>query len=360
MRLTSGPILCACLACLSLTACKDEVETATHNTVRPARVTVVVPQKFVAVSQGAGRIEARFVSQVGFEVSGRVISRSVDIGTVVTKGQTLAALSDTDFQNKVTAAEADLATARATLAQVAAQEARDRVLTERGHTSRAAYDVSLKALNSAEAAVQSAEANLRIARNQLDHAQLRAPSDGVVTATGADPGQVVEVGQMIVEISRDSEREAVFSVASEDIARASRDMPARIWLQAQPQVAVTGFVREISPVADSTTGTYEVRVALPSAPQEMRLGAIIVGRAEAEGQRVTTLPATALLQSGDTAQVWVVSENNTVHRRDVELLEFDMDTVVLGSGLEPGEVVVTAGINALAEGQNVKPETEVR
>ena len=131
--------------------------------------------------------------------------------------------------------------------------------------------------------MQAAEANLRIAQNQLGYTQLLAPNDGVVTATGADPGQVVEAGQMVVEISRDAEREAVFAVAGADVARATPGMPVKVWLQAQPEVAVTGSVREISPVADSTTGTYEVRISLPSAPREMRLGAIVVGRAEAEG-----------------------------------------------------------------------------
>ena len=278
----------------------------------------------------------------------------------MTKGEKLAALSATDFQNKVIAAEADLATAEATLTRVAGQEERDRILADKGYTPRSVYDESLKSLRSAEAAVQAAEANLRIAQNQLDYTQLLAPNDGVVTATGADPGQVVEAGQMVVEISRDAEREAVFAVAGADVARATLGMPVKVWLQAQPEVAVTGTVREISPVADSTTGTYEVRVALPSAPPEMRLGAIVVGRAEAEGQEVTTLPATALLQSGDDAQVWVVSEDNQVHRRAVELLEFDMESVVVGAGLAPGEMVVTAGVNSLADGQDVKPETELQ
>lgn len=278
----------------------------------------------------------------------------------MSKGQKLAALSAADFENKVIAADADLATAKATLAREAGQEERDRILADKGYTPRSVYDESLKSLRSAEAAVQAAEASLRIAQNQLDYTQLLAPNDGVVTATGADPGQVVEAGQMVVEISRDAEREAVFAVASADVAGVMPGMQGKVWLQAQPDVAVTGSVREVSPVADSATGTYEIRVALPSAPPEMRLGAIVVGRAESEGQQVTTLPATALLQSGDGAQVWVVSEDNQVHRRTVELLQFDMESVVVSAGLAPGEMVVTAGVNALADGQNVKPEAKAQ
>ena len=68
---------------------------------------------------------------------------------------------------------------------------------------------------------------------------------------------------MIVEIARNDEREAVFAVASEHIAHAKVGMPVKVWLQGRPEIAVTGSIREISPEADSTTGTYQVKVALP-------------------------------------------------------------------------------------------------
>lgn len=358
MRLSSGPILCACVACLFMAGCREE-ERPEPPAVRPVRVIVATPQNLEIAAQGAGRIEARYVSEVGFEVGGRLIARDVDIGSVVTKGERLAALSAADFENRVIAAEADLATAEATLVRVAAQEERDRTLAEKGYTPWTVHEEAVKSLRSAEAAVQAAEASLRIAQNQLSYTELHAPNDGVVTATGVDPGQVVEAGQMVVEISRDAEREAVFAVAGQDVARAKLGLPVDVWLQAQPEVAVNGSIREISPIADSTTGTYEVRIALPSAPPEMRLGAIVVGRAESEGARVTTLPASALLQSGDEPQVWVISEDGKVNRRAVQLLEFDMESVVVGAGLAPGEMVVTAGVNSLADGQDVKPETEV-
>lgn len=358
MRLSSGLFLSACAACLCLTGCSEE-ETAEPAAPRPARIAVVTPHKLALVAQGAGRIQSRYVSQVGFEVGGRLISRDVDVGTIVKKGQKLAQLSAVDYQNKVAAAEADLAAAKAALAQAAAQEERFRILLGKGFATRSVHDDAVKTLQSTQAAVKATEANLRIAQNQLSYTQLLAPDDGVVTATRADPGQVVTAGQMIVEISRSAEREAVFAVASAHVAQAKLGMAVNVSLQGQVTVAVTGSIREISPEADGTTGTFQVKVALPSPPPEMRLGAIVVGRVEGKGQEVTTLPSTALLQSGDQPQVWVLGDDGKVHRRTVELLEFDTDSVVLSRGLSAGEKVVTAGINSLAEGQVVKPETEV-
>jgi RND family efflux transporter MFP subunit len=357
MRLASIPFLCSCIACVYLAGCKDE--NTTPAAVRPARVVVVTPHELGVVAEGSGLIQSRYNSPVGFEVGGRLVSRDVDVGAVVTKGQKLAKLSDIDYQNKVTAAEGELATAKAALAQAAPQEERYRILLGKGWATRAMYEEALKSLQSAEAQVQSAEANLRIAQNDLSYTQLLAPDDGVVTATGADPGQVVATGQMIVEIARNAEREAVFAVASEHIAHATVGMPVKIWLQGRPEIAAVGTIREISPEADSTTGTYQVKVTLPSSPPEMRLGAVVVGHAETEGQVVASLPPTALLQSGDGPQVWVVGEDGKVHRRPVQLVKFDANSVVISRGLSPGEKVVTAGINSLAEGESVKPEMEV-
>ena len=139
-------------------------------------------------------------------------------------------------------------------------------------------------MQSAEAQVQSAEANLRIAKNQLNYTELRAPDDGVVTATAADRAK------SLAQAKRWSRSPAVrsakrFAVASEHIAHAKPDMPVKVWLQGRPEIAVIGSIRQISPEADSTTGTYEVKVALPSPPPEMRLGAVVVGRAEPKARR---------------------------------------------------------------------------
>jgi RND family efflux transporter MFP subunit len=357
MRLALVPFLCTSIACAYLAGCKNE--NTPPAAVRSARVVVVTPHQLGVVAEGAGLIQSRYDSPVGFEVGGRLVSRYVDVGAVVTKGQKLAKLSDVDYQNRVTVAEGELATAKAAVAQAAPQEERYRILLKEGWTTRALYENALKDLQSAQAQVQSADANLRIAQNQLGYTELLAPDDGVVTATKTDPGQVVEAGQAIVEIAKNAEHEAVFAVASEHIAGAKVGMPVKVSLQGRPEIAVTGSIREISPEADSTTGTYQVKVTLPSPPlPEMRLGAVVVGRVEIQGQEVVSLPPTALLQSGDGPQVWVVGEDGKVHRRPVELLEFDADSVVISRGLSAGEKVVTAGINSLAEGESVKPETE--
>ena len=126
MRLAAIPFLCTCIACVYLAGCNDE------NTkpagVRRARVVVVTPHGLGVMAEGAGLIQSRYDSPVGFEVGGRLVSRYVDIGALVTKGQKLAKLSDVDYRNRLTAADADLAAAKAAVAQAAPQEWRYRTL----------------------------------------------------------------------------------------------------------------------------------------------------------------------------------------------------------------------------------------
>jgi RND family efflux transporter MFP subunit len=338
MRPTFRLFACAVLICLVLTGCQEEHAAETQEP-RAARVITAKLEKRGAVAQGAGRIEARHVSQVGFEIGGRLLSRHVEVGDVVRKGQQLAEVSATDFENKLAAAEAEVAAAKAAFIEAAAQERRKHILLEKG-------------------VVEAAEANLRIAQNQLNYTRLLATDDGVVTATGADPGQVIAAGQMIVEISNDAEKEAVFAVSADHAAHARPGIAVNIWLQGKPELTTTGAIREISPQADSATGTYGVKVSLPSPLPDMRLGAVVVGRVELQGDQVVSLPSAALLQSGGKPQVWIVAEDGKVRRRDVELAKFDDDSVAIRRGVEAGEKVVVAGVNTLADGQAVKPAGE--
>ncbi|MGH9808602.1 MAG: efflux RND transporter periplasmic adaptor subunit, partial [Terriglobia bacterium] len=159
MRLATVPFLCSCIACVYLAGCNDE--NTAPVAIRPARIVVVTPHQLGVVAEGAGRIQSRYLSPVGFEVDGRLTSRNVDIGTVVTKGQKLAELDAGDYQNKVTMAEGQLATAKAALTQATAQENRYRILLGEGWTTRALYDEALKSLQTAQAQVSSNEALLR-------------------------------------------------------------------------------------------------------------------------------------------------------------------------------------------------------
>ena len=103
-----------------------------------------------------------------------------------------------------------------------------------------------------------------------------------------------------------------------------------------------------------------MKVALPSPPPEMRLGAVVVGRVESQKARRSRPCPRARCCSPETSRRSGWSARTTrSQRRKVQLAEFDADSVVVSHGLSAGEKVVTAGVNSLADGELVKPETEV-
>ena len=342
------------IAAIVLTACKPE-ETPPPPP-RTARVIEAVPAPLMLAAEGSGTIASRTNTSVGFLVSGRLDTRDVDVGDTVTAGETVAAIDPTDLKNQLDSARTAVDAANASVAQTSAEEAAKRQLLKEGFTTQSEYNDALRALQTAQADLANAQANVRLAEDQLGYATLKAPVAGAVTETGADPGQVVQAGQMIVNIADTALLDAVFSVPAQLATLAKVGGVVTVWLQQDPNVKVSGTVRQISPSADATTGTYTVKVALDNPPPEMRLGALVRGRAERLGDVVISIPPTALVQTGDTAQVWIVSADGTVHLKPVTVARYDTDAVLISGGIETGDLVVIAGVNSLAEGQIVKVE----
>jgi RND family efflux transporter MFP subunit len=125
-------------------------------------------------------------------------------------------------------------------------------------------------------------------------------------------------------------------------------------LTSDPAVMAEGRVREISPQADPMTRTHQVRIGLDNPRPALRLGATVTGRPAARADGLLAVPASALAPGAEAA-VWVVDPQAlTVGRRVIEVDSRDHATVLVKSGLKPGEIVVTAGAGTLAEGQTVR------
>ena len=121
-----------------------------------------------------------------------------------------------------------------------------------------------------------------------------------------------------------------------------------------------GVVREVSPMADAASRTYEVDISLPNPPDGMQLGmtaTVANGTEEASAADSFTLPLSAIYQTGDTPRVWAVGSDHTLSLKDVTITDFGDNTVQV-TGLMRGEKVVTAGVHMLSVGETVRIEGE--
>ncbi|WP_191059477.1 efflux RND transporter periplasmic adaptor subunit [Geminicoccus harenae] len=337
-----------------LAACDAEPEAAGLE-VRPVR-TVTVEKRAAGVPVVlTGRIEAEDEVALAFRLSGRMIERPVALGARVEPGDVIARLEPHNELNALRAAEAGLAAAEGQLVEARVEFRRQQTLAERGFAAQAVYDRARQALQTAQSAVDSGRALLKNAQDQVSFTELEADAEGVVTAIGAEPGEVVQAGQMIVRLARQDGRDAVFDVPAQVIRSAPADPVISVTLTEDPEVVATGRVREVAPQADSVTRTFEVRVGLADPPADMRLGATVTGRMEVDQGEIIELPASALTQHERQPAVWVVDPaEQTVALRSIDVLRFSPGAVVVAAGIDPGETVVTAGVQALHPGQKVR------
>lgn len=343
------------LGLAALAGCGQEAPKSAE--IRPVRTLVVDPKPIEEDKQSVGEIRPRQESDLGFRISGKLVSRTVEVGVSVKKGDLLARLDEQDYGNRLKSAEADVAAAQAVLVEAQGSEGRLRQLLSTGTTTRSNYDAALRNLRSSEAKLDSANAALSLAKDQLKYAELIADFDGIVTAVGAEAGQVINTGQMVVRLAPPAEKDAVFAIAESAFRdRATSDRPEIIvTLLSNPAIVSEGVVREVSPVADPATRTYQVKVSLPNPPEQMRFGSSVIGRLKGTTAPVVVLPGSALFEKGGRPAVWVFdAATKSVALKQIVVARYETDRVIISDGLVKGEIVVTAGVNRLREGQKVR------
>jgi RND family efflux transporter MFP subunit len=346
-------IAATALIAATLTGCDKPVAPTTQA--RPVRtITVERPAEGETVSM-TGQVRAKDKANLAFRLDGRMIERPVNVGDVVKAGQVVARMDPQNQQNALRSAQASLAAAEAQLAEAHLTFLRKQQLVKQGWASQAQFDSAEQALKTAEAQVDSAKARLRTAQDEESYTVLVADAPGVVTSKGAEPGEVVRAGQMIVEVARQGGLDAVFDVPEQLIRTGPRDPLVEIALTDDPQVKATGRVREVSPQADTTTRTFQVKVGIINPPEGMRLGSTVTGRIKLSAPPGMEVPASALTEADGRPAVWLVDpQSQTVSLRNVEVLRYDPASVVISQGLETGEIVVTAGVQTLRPGQKVR------
>ncbi|HGY9628134.1 TPA: efflux RND transporter periplasmic adaptor subunit [Pseudomonas putida] len=337
---------------VSLAACSSDEEAPVP--VRPVLSVVVEPQVQSQLGRFAGSIQARFESTLGFRVSGRIARRWVDVGAQVQPGDTLATLDPTDQQNQLRAAEGDLARVQAQWINAQANARRQQQLYDRGVGAQAQLDIAQTDLKTTGAALEQARSAVSQARDQLDYSTLRTDHAAVVTAWQAEAGQTVSAGQAVVTLARPDVKEAVIDLPITLAEQLSKALTFTVASQLDPAINTTATLRELEPQADATTRTRRARLTLANTPDTFHLGtAISVTLTSAVSPR-SELPLSALFEGAGKPQVWVIDpQQKTVATRDVTLIERTASSIVLASGVQPGERVVTAGVKSLKPGQKV-------
>lgn len=337
------------------------------------------------------------------QISGEVTNLFVDVGDAIARGDLLAQL-DGDLQvTNLNQAQAELSARRAQTAQAAvsirdaqaavvqAQATFDQAridanrlqqLASQGAISQQEAEAAALAATNAQQAVASAQAQvaaqqqavasaadqvnaqravLSQQQKQLSYADLVAPLSGVVLSREVDAGDFVESGTTVLELGDLSNLEVTVQVSELDIARFSVGQAAQIALDAFPsEGSITGEIKQISPVADSTSRLIPVQVSIPNT--NGRIGAGLLARVtfSSSSQGKVTVPASALaLGQGDRADntIFVAEgegEASKAIARSVRIGDRSSERVEILSGLAPGESFIAQSDRPLTSGQAIR------
>ena len=351
-------LLAAIAIAVGLTAC-SKPEPAS-DPVRAVRTQTVAAQSAGGSYDFAGEVRARIESRLGFRVGGKILSRAVDLGSVVKPGQVLAQIDPQDLRLGQDAARAALVGAQANADQATADFKRFKDLRDQGFISSAELERRDTAVKAAQAQLEQARAQSGVQGNQARYAALVADAAGVVTGVDAEPGMVVAAGAPVLRLAHDGARDVVFSVPEDKVSliKALAAQPGRfkvrLWGANGAPLAAT--IREIGAAADPVTRTFVVKADIGRPTADIRLGqtaAVSVELPQAVG--VTKLPLSALKEEQGRTIVWLVDRASmTVKAQPVTIAGADGNEAVITAGLAPGQIVVTAGVHVLNPGQKVK------
>lgn len=320
---------------------------------QPVRASIIALQPFAKNRHYTGIIRPRHQSALGFRVAGKVLRRLVDTGDRVRAGQPLAMLDDTDARLALAAAEAEVQAATTNLIRARAAADRSAHLLATGFLSQAGVDSADSDAAEARARLDRATRSRDLARNQMTYTTLLADSDGVVTGTSADAGQVLNVGQPIVTLASTDALEVEFAVPEQkraDLDGASAS--ATPWGAEDRRYALT--LREVSPDVDPASRTYRVRMSITAPDAQLSLGrTMTVELASGPEQPVIAVPLAAILNEGKGPVVWRI-EGSLVAPVDVTIVALDQSRALIRGNLAPGDRIVSLGA------QKIDPARPVR
>ena len=350
------------IVCLSffIAACDKPIEP-----LAPPRPALVMMVGATAAENGmvlVGEVRPRYESSQGFRVNGKITTRKVDTGARVKKGQLIAQLDAVDANLSAAAARADVRAAEASHALAVAEVERQRLLFSKKFISASALDIREAELKTSSARLAQVRAQANVSGNQTQYANLTADRDGVVTMVRAEPGQVVEAGEAIVQIADTNEIEVLVAVPESRMTEVKTGVPVTVKMWANRAKAYSGTVREIAPEADSATRAFNVRISVKDADEAVKLG-MTAGvkfnykgtQNDAQPELALLIPSSALTEIKGKKTVWVIDANNKAQPREVVAGQFSEEGVLITSGLQAGEKIAIAGVHTLIKNQPVKP-----
>jgi membrane fusion protein, multidrug efflux system len=332
----------------------------------PPPAVLIAPAELRSMTKQAefvGRAEALEKVDLRARVTGFLGPRLFKDGDDVKEGQVVFTIEKEPFEAAVDQRKAQLAAAKAKLANADQQMARTAELTRKGNAPVAQLDQRTAEQGQAKAAVMEAEANLRDAEIQLSYTEIKTPISGRIGRAAVSPGNLVgpDTG-VLVTVVKDDPMQVLFSVTQRELLEA-RDSDVTAKVRARVRLADGSIYSErgridfldvqVNPRTDGQT----VRAMFPNPDDILTTGQTVrVIIEEKGGDKVVVIPESAIAIDQTGPYVFVIGKDDKVEQRSISLGTRRAGLAVVDEGVKPGERVVVQGQQRIRAGMTVAPQ----
>lgn len=354
------PLLGALAASLILSGCSKEepVQEGLTAEIRPVKLLRIDSNEKADWRSFPAQVQASDQTDMAFRVAGEVFGLPVKSGQIVEKGQLLAVLDPTDYQ-----VQTDANKARFNLAK--SQFKRVESMLEKGVASDAQFDQAKAEMDIARAAFNAAE-------NNLAYTRIYAPFNGVVSNVFTEKHQTVGPMQPVMRLQSEAQLEVTVQLPENIIAQVRQDEQAvgyrpQVVFSALPEKVFYASYKEHSSEADPRTGSYSLVLSL-SRPQGLNILPGMTANVKVDLNKILLqqkasylVPSSAVFSddkdalSSDYKNIWVINESEMrAVKRQVKVGQLKNTGIEITEGLLGGELIITAGVHQISNGQPVR------
>ena len=353
-------LLIPALAATLLVGCAETVEE--EVTVRSVRTMQLGVGTSESIRSFNGQAKTDRVIDLSFRASGVITQFNIKLGQAVKKGDLLAELDNVAARLSYEQANASMNSAKSNLDTQNLALKRVQNLYERGGASLSDYESAKNAFRNAQASFRSAQRSVDIQQEQINYGKIFAPEDGVISSVNKELEENASAGERIAVLNAGSEMEIELGVSESVINKISEQTKASISFPALPNQLFEGKVTEVSPSIDAQSATYPVRVRVVEATQEVKSGmaaTVVFDFSSDTGQQNTLqIPVYAVGEDSQGRFAFILEQGEEdklfARKRPIVIGELIDNRFEVISGLNEGDLIITAGVHSVLDGQQVR------